>query len=234
MSLMKWLACFCGKNEHRCIPERKFDLVEKNVCDLVPGFKEAEAVIRGFVPEHSDIQCLPAAELVTIAAISRALAPLTVFEIGTYKGLTTLTLAINAPEDAQVFTLDLDPDKRDTHRHGTGVGGFSSFRVGEAFLGTRYETKIHQVFGNSMEFDFSTWHGKVDLVLVDADHSYDFVKADTASALKLVRRGGVIIWDDYVWDPRYPECEGVARRLHELRLSISRIRGTRLAMHVAG
>jgi predicted O-methyltransferase YrrM len=76
----------------------------------------------------------------------------------------------------------------------------------------------------------------MDLVLIDANHTYPFVRQDTESAFRLVRRGGAIIWDDYIWSPEHPECEGVTRCLNELACSrpIFQIRGTRLAIYREG
>jgi predicted O-methyltransferase YrrM len=73
----------------------------------------------------------------------------------------------------------------------------------------------------------------MDFVFVDADHSYRFVKADTERAFQLIRPGGVILWDDYVWNENHPECEGVARCLHELlsQKELKRIAGTRFAVY---
>jgi len=41
--------------------------------------------------------------------------------------------------------------------------------------------------------------GKVDMVLVDGDHSYEGVKRDTLLAESVVRNGGVILWHDYAY-----------------------------------
>ena len=74
----------------------------------------------------------------------------------------------------------------------------------------------------------------MDLVFIDANHAYSFVKADTATAFKLLATGGVIVWDDYVWLPEYPECDGVATFLHEFSKSkpCFRLSNTRLAVYV--
>src|SRR3712207_7586966 len=53
-------------------------------------------------------------------------------------------------------------------------------------------------------FPYTTLFRSIDLVIVDANHSYDFVKADTEKAFAMLRPGGIIIWDDYVWD-EHPE-----------------------------
>jgi hypothetical protein len=69
-------------------------------------------------------------------------------------------------------------------------------------------------------------------VLVDGNHQCEFVSADSANAIKMIRPRGVIIWDDYRWDKKYPECAGVSRCLDKLagKMDIANIAGTRLAV----
>jgi len=53
------------------------------------------------------------AELCVISYIVKTLAPETVFEFGTLEGRTTLNLALNSPNNCQVFTFDLpEADRR--------------------------------------------------------------------------------------------------------------------------
>ena len=68
------------------------------------------------------------------------------------------------------------------------------------------------------------WEGKADLVLVDANHEYEFAKVDTASALRLVRPGGWVLWDDYT--SGWP---GVVRAVDETGLAVVQVAGTGIA-----
>jgi predicted O-methyltransferase YrrM len=85
-------------------------------------------------------------------------------------------------------------------------------------------------------YDYTPFLKKIDLVVVDGDHSYKFVKSDSENAFKLLRPGGMILWDDYVWNPRHPECAGVAQFVNELKDTgrAFRIAGTRFAIYVDG
>jgi len=215
-------------------PKRQFDLPTVALDDLFPGIWPVMINMDGAVLIGADIMALPMAELFTIAAICQYSKPKTVFEFGTYAGLSTLVMAMNTEEKARVYTLDIDPVDRESHEHGTGVGGFSPFEVGSYYKNTPYEYKIRQLFGNSTIYDYSEYIETNDLVFVDADHSYRFAKIDTDNALSLVRPGGVIVWDDYIWSVKYPECSGVSQYLHELQqtLQIYHIAGTRLALHL--
>ncbi len=44
-----------------------------------------------------------------------------------------------------------------------------------------------------------------DLIYIDGDHTRDAVLIDSLLAWKLLRPGGVLIWDDYKWNPDHLE-----------------------------
>ncbi|MFM8892166.1 MAG: class I SAM-dependent methyltransferase, partial [Planctomycetia bacterium] len=76
--------------------------------------------------------------------------------------------------------------------------------------------------------------GSADLVLVDADHTYPFVKRDTALALAFVRPGGWLVWHDYTWEPAHSECAGVTKAVNEFHQQHGgcvHIAATRFAIH---
>ena len=70
---------------------------------------------------------------------------------------------------------------------------------GEVFLNAPEEIRrrIHLMLGDSRSLDFSHLYGKAGLVLVDGGKMYDVFLSDTEQALKLVKPGGVVVWDDY-------------------------------------
>ncbi|MGM0665635.1 MAG: class I SAM-dependent methyltransferase [Thermodesulfobacteriota bacterium] len=138
-----------------------------------------------------------------------------VFEIGTFDGRTTLNLALNSPS-CQVTTLDLLSGSRTrlTVEPGEKVyiekplSGKRFLQNSEAFPDA--VNRITQLFGDSAEFDFSSYEGRFDLVFVDGSHAYEYVLKDSETALRLRNTEGIIIWHDYgVW-------EGVTRALEEL------------------
>jgi hypothetical protein len=66
-----------------------------------------------------------------------------------------------------------------------------------------------------------------DLCFIDGGHSYECIKADTETALKILAPNGVIVWDDYAWF-----IDGVSQYLTELRnsLPLYRIAGSQLVI----
>jgi len=140
-----------------------------------------------------------------------------------------------APE-AQVFTLDLPPTgKAELPLAANEQHYIKKDASGLRYQGTDYEGKIVQLYGDSAKFDFSPYFGTMDLVFVDASHSYEYVLSDSRVARKLLGpAGGVIFWHDYgTWI-------GVTRALEELRAGdprfqgLRRVTGTALACLVVG
>lgn len=211
-----------------------FHLPVRPLHQLVPNAESVTALIPGTLAARGDDWAVPAAELLTIATICAALRPQQIFEFGTYTGESTLVMAHNTPTDTRITTIDLDPNARDTHVHGLGVGGFRRFTVGAAFVATAAAAKIDQRYGDTRTFDYAPFRGQIDLIYIDADHTYEFAKADTASALTMLRPGGAILWDDYTWTDAHPECAGVTRTVNELAATrpIYRVAGTRFALYL--
>jgi hypothetical protein len=170
-------------------------------------------------------------ELALLAAMVKSTKPRTIFEFGTHDGNTTLQLALNAPEDALVYTLDLPPANPSTRlRLDSGerllIG---SVRVGDRFVGTNAEKKIQQILMDSAVYDYSPLKGKIDLIFIDGSHSYEYIENDSQRALELLAPHGIIIWHDYmVWND-------VTTYLNQLttRLPLIHIRGTSLVMYRA-
>jgi hypothetical protein len=155
-----------------------------------------------------------------------------IFEIGTFDGRTTLNLAANSAPSARVFTLDLPTQQVISTLmpvHTQEIVYIKKDRPGTRFLGTQYETRIVQLYGDSAAFDFAPFLGKMDFVFVDGSHAYEYVVSDTNKAFELLRNGkGTIVWHDYnAWD-------GVTRTLnslheHKMKEGILHIEGTTLA-----
>jgi len=170
---------------------------------------------------------LPLRELTVLSAVCRYVKPRRVFEIGTFRGKSTLALAMHSPADCEVFTLDLpSPDVATQYPVEIGDIARQSYRIGEDYRG-EFEHKVWQLLGDSAVFDFSPYRRSMNLVFVDGNHENLNVVSDTARSFELLTPRGVIIWDDYnpVWGP------GVMRALEEkTEFPIFQIAGTRFAV----
>jgi SAM-dependent methyltransferase len=99
----------------------------------------------------------------------------------------------------------------------------------DAYRHTDAETtsRIHQLYGDSADFDFSPYFDSCGLVFIDGSHAYEYVLADLKTAIKLLKPNGVVLLHDYgIWS-------GVTQALEEFAnndgLSLCNIAGTSLA-----
>ena len=162
------------------------------------------------------------------------------FEFGTCTGKTTYLWAVNSPAEARITTLTLPPDATDTLVRSGDVDAIAvdiaaqeSVCTDFLYSGTEAEHKVAQLFGDSLAFDETPHVGACDIVFVDGAHSYTYVASDTQKALRMVRRGGIVLWHDY-YGP-HGGAPDVYRLLTELaaRLPLVHLEGTALVAYRA-
>jgi predicted O-methyltransferase YrrM len=174
----------------------------------------------------------PIDELAYLALITRALQPKKIFEIGTFHGRTALNFALNSPQDCQVYTLDLPPaDKQSGTQdvYKTDAAIIQQAQPGEDYRDKDVAGKINQLYGDSTHFDFSPYHGQIDLVFVDGAHHYQAVRQDTSNALQMARTDGYIVWHDFA---NFGDYNDVTRAILDTlpRESVTQISNTQLAI----
>ncbi len=169
----------------------------RSVFEIFPNSKVVRATI-----EHSPQAGMysRADDLTRLSFITKLLEPKTVFEIGTYRGRTALNFALNSPPDCTVYTLDLPPaSKPEAMERACKADAklIDRSRPGIDYEGTDVVGKIVQLYGDSRTFDFTPYWGKIDLLFVDGAHDYEAVRLDTKNGLRMLKPGGVILWDDF-------------------------------------
>jgi predicted O-methyltransferase YrrM len=117
--------------------------------------------------------------------IARAQGAMTILEIGTLGGYSTIWLARALPQDGRLITLEADPKHAEVARANISRAGLSS--VVDVRVGRALETLPDLV---------AEGRGPFDLIFIDADKTG--YPAYFAWALKLCRRGSVIIADNIV------------------------------------
>lgn len=119
-------------------------------------------------------------DIVSLCLICRLLRPKVIFEVGTMAGYTARHFALNTPDDAQIFTLDLPADRviqpklSVTAVDKAHIDAHASL-AGPSFGDSPAARKITCLFGDSATFDYSRFRGKVDFFFIDGAHSYDYV-----------------------------------------------------------
>jgi predicted O-methyltransferase YrrM len=167
-------------------------------------------------------------ELCKICLIVRYFRPKRILELGTYNGMTTLQMALNAPRGSIVYTLDL-PEQAATKFELSKLDWYVSKNLKEKF-GTstgsyfkgRSDVNIVQLLGDSTTFDYSSTGGSFDLIFIDAAHDYRSKSIDSENAFRLINKNGVVIWHDFT-SPANPEVTkyiadiSIHRRIVHLR-----------------
>jgi hypothetical protein len=234
------------KNLRKLVPD---DLIEREVGSRAEEFERYLAVARGRIPIVNLNQVFPeelergairlesflgnwgnvsVEELSKICLIVKWLQPERILELGTYNGLTTLQMALNAPSKCATYTLDLPPDlaaslplSRLDELLARQFGKVFKTETGGYFKG-RADLNIVQLWGDTANFDYSKIGTPVDLIFVDAAHDYENTRRDSDNAFRIVSPRGAILWHNYA-DVMYPdvtrslsEC-AAARRLFQLR-----------------
>ncbi len=168
-------------------------------------------------------------DLYALLRVVRWIKPKRIFEIGTFNGVTTAHLALNS--DAKIYTLDLPRESA------VNLRGYSSRdlallqpheEIGKAYRRFNTDGRIEQLFGDSTTFDYRSFQGSMDLVIVDACHLFDYVMSDSRIAFDLLAEKGAIIWHDF------GNALDVTRALRVLarRWPLFHIEGTWLAIYV--
>jgi len=199
------------------------------ITDLFPAVRgaESELVFRGFLRKPGNVSY---AEIHVMCVVAKVNEAKSIFEIGTFDGLTTLQLAINTPQDAGITTLDL---KRDQVGHARlrleqhDMEFIDKPNIGDRYRKTEVEYKINQVYGDSATFDFSPFHNSIDFIFIDGSHHFEYVKSDSENAMKMLSENGVIIWHDFLGWP------GVTRYLLDLgkKMPLYHIKDTSLVIY---
>jgi hypothetical protein len=202
---------------HDIFASRPLCLAETRKCD--GNVRISELAILALAASHAP----PAGEII---------------EIGTFDGRTALNLAINAPRDTALMTLDLPADDAPA----LAIEASERQYVDKPAPGARLRScaarwrepasRVVQLHGDSATFDWSRHEKRAGLVFVDGSHAYGYAKKDSDTAMRLVRPDGMVFWHDYgVWP-------GVTQALEELEnskhLGLINIRGTSLVFWRAG
>ena len=108
-----------------------------------------------------------------------------ILEIGTFTGLSGLTMSLSLPSDGELVTLDKDIERNKIA---------SNF-----FKKAKQENKIRTIIGSALEIinNLKTKKQKFDLVFIDADK--ENYKSYYNQSLDLIEKNGLIIVDNVLW-----------------------------------
>jgi predicted O-methyltransferase YrrM len=154
--------------------------------DLFPDFEET-------IEPYSflDGGSLPT-DLALLKGLARKKQVRTYFEIGTWRGESVSNVARIAGQCISVSLSDDDMRRYGLSEQFITVHGFFSKKL----------SNVQHVRGDSRSLDYAPYAGQCDLVFIDADHTYESVRADTRNAFPLLRNeDSIIVWHDYGFSP---------------------------------
>ena len=153
--------------------------------------------------------------------VFRHFRPLRHLEFGTWLGDGVLRCVEEC--DATVWTLNLlegetKPDgqwaygemeteqfaqagqwlQREKTHHAVWVRTDAYGLIGRKYLDAGMGNRVCQIYADSRKWDTRAYpDGFFDTAFIDGGHTTDVVESDTSHALRLVRRGGLIVWHDF-------------------------------------
>lgn len=179
-------------------------------------------------------------EILVINLLVKKFNPQAFFEIGTFDGRTTLNVAKNSSPSCKIYTLDLPKSRIDSTQ--LEVHSWERTYIDKEISGERFSSitpnndthKITQLYGDSANFDFKPFAGKIDFAFIDGSHAYDYVISDTKNMLKIMEgTKGVILWHDFhddAWHAEVIRALGDMRAEYKCLENVCRIAGTSLAI----
>lgn len=123
--------------------------------------------------------------------IAKAIKAQKYFEIGTWKGLSAYNIISNNNNNLEIYSLDIPFDHPE----------IKMYNIPEEIFGyySKENKNIHHIKCDSKSFDYKSYKKQFELVFVDGNHSYEYVKNDTKLALELLKGdNSVIAWHDYL------------------------------------
>lgn len=167
----------------------------------------AKELSQRYNQQYLDFQCIDG-----LQSLARDLcANPIIINLGAGFGTSALAFLESRP-DAHVITVDAHDEK-------TPIGGLESERETMREAGFLADDRFEQIHGMSIAVGDAWSRGFVDMLFVDASHSYEACKGDALAWLPHLRPDGVMAFHDY-WERYGYE---VIRAVNEVMASYEQI-----------
>lgn len=175
-------------------PDKK-QLLAIQLTDIIPNFNETlntwSFLGGGSMPT----------DIMLLKSLASKIKDCSYFEIGTWRGESVINVAEVAKE---CYTLNLPKEEI------LNLGLSEKYANLHGFFSKEVENITH-LFGDSTSFNFEELQKKFDLVFIDGNHTYEYVKKDTESVFKhLLHKNSIVVWHDYAFNPENVRSEVLA------------------------
>ena len=154
--------------------------------EVIPEFNKTLDVLTSF-----DGGCLPT-DIALLKALCMKFPECSYFEIGTWRGESVKNVSGVA---AECYTLDLTGEEFSRKKFPESY----QHMIGNLSEGT---VNVTHLKGDSIYFDFSSLNRKFDVIFIDGDHRYEYVKNDTMKVFRhLIHDKSIVVWHDYAYSP---------------------------------
>lgn len=149
----------------------------------------------------------------------RAQKPVVCVEIGSAQGKSACYIGQALKENGAGKLYAIDPHSVTNWNDSNSVETFDIIRRNIAAIGLEGQIEIIR---STSEDARREWKREIDFLFIDGDHSYEGIKRDFDLFAPHVRKFGLVVFHDTLWDlspdPRYSRADmGVPRFVEELR-----------------
>ncbi|MDX2315499.1 MAG: class I SAM-dependent methyltransferase [Gammaproteobacteria bacterium] len=118
-----------------------------------------------------------------------------IVEIGSYRGRSTIALAMGSCRGAATTVYAIEPHEEFTGMLGAHFGPDDKAAFERNIERSGLSRLVHLI-GATSEATARTWHQKIGLLWIDGDHRYEAVKKDFDIWLPFLHEDGRIAFDD--------------------------------------
>lgn len=154
-------------------------------------------------------------------ALARSLKPDVCVEIGSARGKSTCYIGMALKENCSGRLFAIDPHSETDWNDPDSVDSFDELQKNVVALGLLEQVTVIRT---TSEEAAQGWDRSIDLLFIDGDHTYKGVKRDWELFMPFVKRFGMVVFHDTMWEftpynqLHYARADmGVPRFLDELR-----------------
>lgn len=131
-------------------------------------------------------------DIALLTSLAETIQDCSYFEIGTWRGESIINVAEYAKD---CYTLNLSKEEIRSE----GLPQEYANLHGEL---SKECHNISHLYGNSLFFDFESLNKKFDLIFIDGNHAYEYVKNDSSKVFEhLIHPSSIVVWHDYASNP---------------------------------